>query len=229
MLPYWENFTDKQAVDQAVAMFQLLRDQFPGKRIVIAEFGWPSAGYNLRNAVPGPFEQASVLRNFVDPRRSHRHGLQHRRGDRSALEILRRRRRPVLGNPNAAREPKFGWTGPIVNPDYWKLATIAVLVGILMSLPILRLAQPTVMQALMLSAAANGVGAWAATVFAYWAGHYFVFGSAFALTLGLILLVPLVLIAMARIEEIAAIAFGRKPRRLIVKGAAVRPPRSATA
>ena len=63
----------------------------------------------------------------------------------------------------------------------------------------------------MLSAAANGVGAWVATVFAYWTGHYFVFGSAFALTLGLILLVPLVLIAMARIEEIAAIAFGRQP------------------
>ena len=42
---------------------------------------------------------------------------------------------------------------------------------------------------------------------AYWTGHYFVFGSAFALTLGLILLIPLVLIAMAQIEEIAAIAF----------------------
>ena len=46
-------------------MYQLLRDQFPGKRIVIAEFGWPSAGYNLRNAEPGRFEQAAVLRNFV--------------------------------------------------------------------------------------------------------------------------------------------------------------------
>ena len=79
------------------------------------------------------------------------------------------------------------------------------------------------MQALVLSAAANGVGAWVATVFAYWDGHYFVFGSAFALTLGLILLVPLVLIAMARIEEIAAIAFGRGPRRLIAKSAALAP------
>src|SRR5260370_17269076 len=43
------------------------------------------------------------------------------------------------------------------------------------------------------------------------------------MVLGLILLVPLVLIAMARIEEIAAIAFGRGPRRLIVKGATVAP------
>jgi cellulose synthase/poly-beta-1,6-N-acetylglucosamine synthase-like glycosyltransferase/exo-beta-1,3-glucanase (GH17 family) len=222
VLPYWENFTDKQAVDQAVAMFQLLRDQFPGKRIVIAEFGWPSAGYNLRNAVPGSFEQAVVLRNFVA--RAEAIGM-----DYNIVEAIDQPWKffeggvgPYWGILNAAREPKFSWTGPVVNPDYWKLATIAVLVGILMSLPILRLAQPTVMQALILSAAANGVGAWTATVFAYWAGHYFVFGSAFALTLGLILLVPLVLIAMARVEEIAAVAFD-KPRRLIVKGAAVVP------
>jgi exo-beta-1,3-glucanase (GH17 family)/cellulose synthase/poly-beta-1,6-N-acetylglucosamine synthase-like glycosyltransferase len=223
VLPYWENFTDKQAVDQAVSMYQLLRDQFPGKRIMIAEFGWPSAGYNLRNAEPGPFEQAAVLRNFVT--RADAIGMEY-----NIVEAIDQPWKffeggvgPYWGILNAAREPKFSWTGPIVNPDYWKLATIAVLVGILMSLPILRLAQPTVMQALLLSSAANGVGAWTATVFAYWAGHYFVFGSAFALTLGLILLVPLVLIAMARIEEIAAVAFGLKPRRLIMKSAKVAP------
>src|SRR4029077_15750256 len=217
VLPYWENFTDKQAVDQAVDKYLLLRDQFRGKRVMIAEFGWPSAGYNLRDAVPGPFEQASVLRNFVT--RAEAIGM-----DYNIVEAIDQPWKffeggvgPYWGILNAAREPKFSWTGPIVNPDYWKLATIALLVGILLSLPILALAQPTVMQALLLSAAANGVGAWAATVFAYWAGHYFVFGSAFALTLGLILLVPLVLIAMARVEEIAAIAFGRRPRRLLVK------------
>jgi exo-beta-1,3-glucanase (GH17 family)/cellulose synthase/poly-beta-1,6-N-acetylglucosamine synthase-like glycosyltransferase len=219
VLPYWENFTDKQAVDQAVSMYQLLRNQFPGKRIVIAEFGWPSAGYNLRSADPGPFEQAAVLRSFVT--RAEAIGMEY-----NIVEAVDQPWKffeggvgPYWGILNASREPKFSWTGPIVNPDYWKLATIAVLVGILMSLPILRLAQATAMQALLLSSAANGVGAWVATVFAYWAGHYFVFGSAFALTLGLILLVPLVLIAMARIEEIAAVAFGRAPRRLLLKGA----------
>jgi exo-beta-1,3-glucanase (GH17 family)/cellulose synthase/poly-beta-1,6-N-acetylglucosamine synthase-like glycosyltransferase len=223
VLPYWENFTANQAVDQAVSMYQLLRDQFPGKRIVIAEFGWPSEGYNLRNAVPGPFEQAMVLRNFVS--RAEAIGMEY-----NIVEAIDQPWKffeggvgPYWGILNAAREPKFSWVGPIVNPNYWKLATIAVLVGILMSLPIFKLARPTVMQALVLSAAASGVGAWTATVFAYWAGHYFVFGSAFALTLGLILLVPLVLIAMARIEEIAAIAFGQKPRRLIVKGAPLAP------
>jgi hypothetical protein len=204
-------------VDQAVNRYQFLRNQFPGKRIMIAEFGWPSAGYNLGKADPGPFQQASVLRNFVN--RAEAIGMEY-----NIVEAIDQPWKyfeggvgPYWGMLNAAREPKFSWTGPIENPDYWKLATIALLVGILMSLPILRLAEPTVMQALLLSAAANGIGAWAATVFAFWDGHYFVFGSAFALTLGVILLVPLVLIAMARIEEIAAVAFGRSPQRLIIK------------
>jgi exo-beta-1,3-glucanase (GH17 family)/cellulose synthase/poly-beta-1,6-N-acetylglucosamine synthase-like glycosyltransferase len=223
VLPYWENFTDKQAVDQAAYLYQLLRDKFPGKRIMIAEFGWPSAGYNLRNADPGPFQQAVVLRNFVA--RAEAIGMEY-----NIVEAIDQPWKffeggvgPYWGILNAAREPKFAWTGPVVNENYWKLATLAVLVGILLSLPILRLGEATAMQALMLSTAAHGVGAWVATVFAYWTGHYFVFGSAFALTLGLILLVPLVLIAMARIEEIAAVAFGRAPRRLLVKGATVAP------
>jgi glucan 1,3-beta-glucosidase len=217
ILPYWEGFSDKQAVDQAMIIYQKLRDAFPGKRIVIAEFGWPSEGYNLRDAIPGPFRQAVTLRNFVS--RAEAIGMEY-----NIVEAIDQPWKffeggvgPYWGILNAAREPKFSWTGPVVNQDYWKLMTIALLVGILLSLPILRLSQTTVRQAFLLSATANGVGAWVATVFAYWNGHYFVFGSAFALTLGMTLLVPLVLIAMARIEEIAAVAFGRPPRRLLAK------------
>jgi exo-beta-1,3-glucanase (GH17 family)/cellulose synthase/poly-beta-1,6-N-acetylglucosamine synthase-like glycosyltransferase len=223
ILPYWEGFSDKQSVDQALIIYQKLRDAFPGKRIVIAEFGWPSAGYNLKNGNPGTFEQAVTLRTFVS--RAEAIGMEY-----NIVEAIDQPWKyfeggvgPYWGILNAAREPKFAWAGPVEDPAYWKLMGIALLVGVLMSLPILRLARPTVMQAFVLSAAANGVGAWVATVFAYWAGHYFVWGSAFALTLGLTLLVPLVLIAMARIEEIAAIAFGRNPRRLIVRGAALAP------
>src|ERR1700692_1744258 len=179
VLPYWENFTDKQAVDQAVYIYQMLRDKFPGKRIMIAEFGWPSAGYNLRNADPGPFEQAVVLRNFVS--RAEAIGMEY-----NIVEAIDQPWKffeggvgPYWGILNADREPKFSWTGPVVNENYWKFAGIALLVGILLSLPILRLDRPTVMQSMMLSAAANGVGAWVAVVFEYWTGHYFVFGSAF--------------------------------------------------
>jgi exo-beta-1,3-glucanase (GH17 family)/cellulose synthase/poly-beta-1,6-N-acetylglucosamine synthase-like glycosyltransferase len=218
VLPYWENYTDKQAVEQAMYRYSLLRETFPGKRVVIAEFGWPSAGYNLGVAVPGPFEQAVTLRTFVA--RATAAGM-----DYNIVEAIDQPWKffeggvgPYWGILNAAREPKFAWTGPVEDPDYWKLATLAILVGVLLSLPILRLARPRVMQTVVLAATANGVGAWVATVFEYWNSHYFVFGSAFALGLGVILLVPLMIIAMARIEEIATVAFGAAPRRLIVNG-----------
>ena len=217
ILPYWEGFSEKQAVDQAMIIHEKLRTAFPGKRIVIAEFGWPSAGYNQKAANPGQFEQAVVLRNFVS--RAEKIGMEY-----NIVEAIDQPWKffeggvgPYWGILNAAREPKFSWTGPVVNESYWKIATIALLVGLLMSLPIFRLKRPTAPQAFVLSAAACGVGAWVATIFAYWTEHYFLFGSGFALMLGCLLLIPLIFIAMARIEEIATIAFGRGPQRLISK------------
>ena len=87
--------------------------------------------------------------------------------------------------------------------------------SVLLSLPILSASAVTVWQIVLLAAAANAVGAWSAALFAYWNGHYFVPGAAFALGLGTLLLIPLIIIALARIEEIASIAFGRKPMRLV--------------
>ncbi|MGH6675616.1 MAG: glycosyltransferase, partial [Xanthobacteraceae bacterium] len=95
-----------------------------------------------------------------------------------------------------------------------KRASLAVLLGLLLSLPIMAMAGVTIAQALVLAAAANLAGAWFGTVVDFWKVHYFVPGAAFALGLGVVLLIPLVAIALARIEEIAAIAFGRPPRRL---------------
>ena len=84
---------------------------------------------------------------------------------------------PYWGLFDASRHPKFEWTGPIGNPDHWKLAGIALLVSVLLSLPLLAMSGVTLLQAVTLAAAANVVGAWSSTVFAYWNGHYFVPGS----------------------------------------------------
>ncbi len=97
ILPYWEGFSADQAADQAILIYDKLRRAYPGKRIVVAEFGWPSAGYNLKAAEPGRLEQAAVLRDFVSRADALRHRIQHRRSHRSAVEDLRRRRRPLLG------------------------------------------------------------------------------------------------------------------------------------
>jgi exo-beta-1,3-glucanase (GH17 family)/glycosyltransferase involved in cell wall biosynthesis len=220
VLPYWEGVPAAGAVDQAVTIYQRLRQAFPGKRIVIAEFGWPSAGYNRQGAEPGKLEQATVLRSFVA--RATALGM-----DYNIIEAFDQPWKTFEGSVGAywglfdnAREAKFAWTGPITDTNRGTIAVMAVAVGILVSLPILGMAEATLLQIILLAVAANAVGAWAATLFEYWQGHYFVAGTAFALGLGTALLIPLVLIGLSRIDEIAGILFGRPPSRLLVIGSA---------
>lgn len=220
ILPYWEGVSDKAAVDQAINGYFKLRQAFPGKRIVIAEFGWPSAGYNRRDANPGRAEQATVVRDFV----SHAEALGI---DYNIIEAIDQPWKtnegsvgPYWGIIDAAGHPKFALSGPIVDGDHWRIAAVAVLIGFLLSLPILGLADATLGQAALLAGAVHVIGAWCATVFAYWNGHYFVPGAVLALAFGLALLAVLIVIGIARIEEIAAITFGPKPRRLLGRATA---------
>ena len=220
VLPYWGGIPAENAVDATVKIYAKLREKFKGKRIVIAEFGWPSSGYNRRAAVPGKFEQAAIMRSFVA--RAHALGI-----DYNLIEAYDQPWKTIEGSvgaywglfDNQTRQPKFAWAGPITDADSWKIAAVAVAVGVLLSLPVLGIAGATAAQALLLASAAHVVGAWAATVFDYWVSHYFVAGAAFALGLGTLLLIPLVLIALGRIEEIAGILLGRSPARLFKKAA----------
>ncbi|MGB7077821.1 MAG: glycosyltransferase [Xanthobacteraceae bacterium] len=214
ILPYWEGFSASTAVDHTIEFYDKLRQMHPGKRIVIAEFGWPSAGYNFHQAVPGRMQQAQVVRDFVN--RAESYGI-----DYNIVEAIDQPWKtmeggvgPYWGLFDANRQPKFAWTGPITDPDYPKQAGLAVLFGLLLSLPILAMAGVSFSQALLLAVSANAIGAWGSAIVAFWKGHYFVPGAAFALGLGIVLLVPLVAIALSRMEEIAAIVFGRAPRRL---------------
>src|SRR5262249_54374827 len=113
------------------------------------------------------------------------------------------------------RQAKFAWAGRVNDPDHWKVGGLALLLGLLFSLPILTRSRATVGEAGTLAIAAHVVGARVATVFAFSQTQYFLLGAPLALALGIILLIPLVAIALARIEEIAAVAFGRAPLRLI--------------
>ena len=215
ILEYWVGIPAEKVVDETIAHYNKLRAIHPGKRIVIAEFGWPSAGYNMLKANPGRIEQAAVLRDFIS--RAEAYGI-----DYNIIEAFDQPWKTNEGGVgmywgmfDASRHAKFSWAGLVNDPDHWKLAGLAVLLGLLLSLPILTRSHATFGEAVTLAVAANVAGAWFATVFAFWQTHYFVLGAAFALGLGLVLLIPLVAIALARIEEIAAIAFGRGPRRLI--------------
>ena len=215
ILPYWEGMPKEVAVEKSLALYDRLLAAYPGKKIVIGEFGWPSAGHNFERAVPSPISQAVVLRNFVA--RANIRGI-----DYNVVEAIDQPEKlfegnvgPYWGILDASLRPKFAWTGPIVDANYWKAAWLAVLIGSLLSLTILVLPGATVSQATLLAAADHLIGGWCAGVLVYWQGHYLLHGEVITFAIALPLLGLLAPIIRSRINEMATVALGRAPARLL--------------
>jgi exo-beta-1,3-glucanase (GH17 family)/cellulose synthase/poly-beta-1,6-N-acetylglucosamine synthase-like glycosyltransferase len=223
MLGYWEGVPRDSVVQHAVEAYNRLREAFPGKHIVVAEFGWPSGGYNMKAADPGPLAQAEILRAFVN--RARDLGI-----DYNIVEAFDQRWKVNEGSVgaywglfDAERNLKFDLAGAITEPNQERIAGAALLVGTLLSLFVFLLQRPTFLQAAVMAAAAQAVGAWLAITIAHPLSHYLVVGSAVMWIAGLILLVPLALLSLARIEEIAAVALGRRPSRLLAEATPLAP------
>ncbi len=218
VLPYWEGTPGARAVDEALGVYEHLRRVYPGKRVVIAEFGWPSAGLNRKDAVPSPLTQAGIVRDFVT--RADAMGI-----DYSIVEAFDQPWKtnegsvgPYWGIFDADRNPKFAFAGTVETPNFLLQMMAALAIGLLLSISIFAIPRATAAQAIVLAITANAIGAWSANVVDYWVTHYFVLGSQIALFVGGGLLVPLIMIMRRRIEELAAILFGSKPRRLLARG-----------
>ncbi len=215
ILPYWEGLPGEVAVDHAMQVYQQLREAYPGKHIVIAEFGWPSAGTNRKDAVPGKLIQARVVRDFIV--QADAMGI-----DYSIVEAFDQPWKtfegsvgPYWGLFNAAREPKFAFQGDVESPNFARNLLAALAIGLLLSIGIFVIPQVTLIQAGILAVTAQAIGAWSAAVIDYWVGHYFVLGAQVAMLVGGALLLPLIVIMRHRIEELATIVFGTKPTRLL--------------
>ena len=215
ILPYWEGMPKETALDGSLALYDQLRAAYPGKKIVIGEFGWPSAGHNFEQAVPNPITQAVLLRDFVA--RANARGI-----DYNIVEAIDQPKKLFEGNVgpywgvfDASLRPKFAWSGPLVDPGYWKAASLAVLVGLLLSLTILALPGATIGQATLLAAADHMVGHWCASVLVYWHSHYFLHGEVITFGIALPLLGLLGPIVRSRLNEMATVALGHEPTRLL--------------
>ena len=125
-----------EAVDHAIHAYERLRQAYPGKRIVIAEFGWPSAGLNRKDAVPSPLTQAEVIRDFIT--RADAMGI-----DYSIVEAFDQPWKtnegsvgPYWGIFNADRHPKFSFAGSVEEPNFLLNMIAGLAMGLLFSIPI---------------------------------------------------------------------------------------------
>ena len=163
-------------------IYDKLRQAYPGKRIVIAEFGWPSAGYNLPRRQSRPHRAGRRAARLRLARRGARHRLQHHRSRSTSRGRSSKAASAPIGacstprasrnSPGPARSP-IPTTGSSPASRCWSACCCRCRSW--------RWPRATLWQTVLLAAAANVVGAWFATVFAYWNGHYFVPGAAFAL------------------------------------------------
>jgi exo-beta-1,3-glucanase (GH17 family) len=123
ILPYWED--DPIAADDAAEHVENIRRRvaavFPGKEILIGEFGWPSAGRMREGALPSLANQASVIQDVL--------ALAKRAGFHVNLieafdQPWKRALEGTVGGHwglfgDASRDFKFAWGVPVSSHRYW--------------------------------------------------------------------------------------------------------------
>ena len=122
LLPYWEGVSIDTAVDESLQRLAWVRERHPGKEIVIGEVGYPSSGDTIKRAQASPAAQAAFVRQFVA--RASKEQL-----DYFLIEAFDQpwklheegRAGAYWGMFDAARAPKFAFTGPIEPDPYWRV------------------------------------------------------------------------------------------------------------
>ncbi|MEP7186428.1 MAG: glycoside hydrolase family 17 [Rhodanobacter sp.] len=67
ILPYWEDepVSPEHAVQHVAAVYTQMKNAFPGRRVMIGETGWPSAGRPRQAATASIVNEARYLRGFL--------------------------------------------------------------------------------------------------------------------------------------------------------------------
>ncbi|MBI4183637.1 MAG: glycosyltransferase [Proteobacteria bacterium] len=130
LLPYWEGVPLDSAVDFVSERMREMEAAFPGMPILIGEVGWPSNGRTRRDAVASVANEAKFLRRFLA--RIETAGYEYflmEAFDQPWKRSLEGAVGAYWGIYDAKRNPKFEFSGPIVNTPGWPLlagATIAL-------------------------------------------------------------------------------------------------------
>jgi len=134
ILPYWEDYpiAAASAADHVMSIRRQVAESFPGKEIMIGEFGWPSAGRMREGALPSPSNQARVIQEVIARARQERFAL-------NLIEAFdqpwKRRFEGTVGGhwgllDGVTREPKFTWGQPVSDHPAWpRNAALGVLLG----------------------------------------------------------------------------------------------------
>src|SRR5262245_6383757 len=123
ILPYWEDIPipAPDAADHIVSIERRVAASFPGKEIMIGEFGWPSTGRMRAGALPSPANQALVAQEVLARAKQERFRV-------NLIEAFdqpwKRALEGTVGGHwgllnGTTRLPKFAWGRPVSNHPHW--------------------------------------------------------------------------------------------------------------
>ncbi len=215
LLPYWEGVPADKAVEYAFQRYDELQRAYPKKKIVIAEFGWPSRGYNRIAAETGPLIQAKVIRDFLTE--AQRRGVEY-----NIVEAFDQPWKTVEGSVgaywgmfNADRQPKFELAGPVENRGHWQRAAAAAVLGSFVLVAGVPPPRRPRGHALPYGVAAHAMAAGLVSAAVYPLDQYMNPGTWIMWSIGFVAILPLAAITLAKVHELAEVILGHAPQRLL--------------
>jgi exo-beta-1,3-glucanase (GH17 family) len=135
ILPYWEDkpVPPERAVRHVAEVYARVQQAFPGRRVMIGETGWPSAGRPRQRAAASVINEARYLREFL--RYAAKVNLPY-----NVIEAFdqpwKRAQEGTVGGYwgiyDAQARAKFPMQGPVVEEPRWWLGEAAAGVGALL-------------------------------------------------------------------------------------------------
>jgi exo-beta-1,3-glucanase (GH17 family)/cellulose synthase/poly-beta-1,6-N-acetylglucosamine synthase-like glycosyltransferase len=216
LLPYWEGVGVDTAVDESLQRLAWVRARHPGKEIVIGEVGYPSSGDSIKRAQPSPAAQAAFVRQFMA--RASKERL-----DYFLIEAFDQpwklheegRAGAYWGLFDAARAPKFAFTGPVVPDPYWRVKAWGSSIAgfVLLSFFLSRLTSLRPLARIAFAATAQAVLALATVVITLPLLHYMAVGDWVMLALLLPTSAVMVAILLAHLFEFVELFWDGSLRR----------------
>ncbi|MBF0176224.1 MAG: glycosyltransferase [Magnetococcales bacterium] len=130
-LPYWEGVALEAAVDHVYATRQILAKTYPGKRIFMAEVGWPSNARLRKQAAASVANEALFLRRFLARATENNDDYNLMEAfDQTWKVFTEGSVGAYWGIWDVHRKSKIAMDGPIVAIPHWPwLAAAAIAIG----------------------------------------------------------------------------------------------------
>ncbi len=135
VLPYWAEVPINEAVGYVFGKYELIKQTFPGKVVMIAETGWPSDGPQKGAAQANQSNQAQFVRDFIQRAENSKINYNIIEAfDQPWKDVTEGRVGEHWGMMDADRHEKFPIKGPVLEDPNWKYwAASSTFIGFLAS------------------------------------------------------------------------------------------------